>query len=66
MFACIRAQQRRQHAYRGCLTCAVRAEQSINRAARNLEVDAIDRARGAEGLGEAGNFDRMGRAHAKL
>ena len=58
------AQQRGEHADRRRLAGAVGAEHAVDRAARDGEVDAVDRARLAERLDEAGGLDGRGRAHA--
>jgi len=51
-------QQRGEHADGGGLAGPVRAQHAVDRPGADGEVDAVDRARLAEGLHQAGRFDR--------
>ena len=53
------AEERREHPHRRRLAGAVRAQDSIDRAAADGQVDAVDRASLAEGLDQARGLDRQ-------
>ncbi len=59
-FAGVGLQQRREHPDRGRLARAVGPEHAIDRALGDRQIDAVDRARLAEALREAGGLDRQG------